>query len=216
MWIQPLVFSALTTVIVAAMVEQDPTEQRWCDALTSLSQTDSRFTLDSGCPHILSVFTESDKQGMNCSTRFQEGKKICTVNYYERTSTTKFLVAYICALPPSQDTSGPGVTGGYNPRDPTDKTYTDLLLDFFDRGVLSAQKMIGVVLTAVNTQVVAGFNYQFTISMNGKTCELLLFVRDWTNTYEAHSDTCHFSVSRARRGLRQIAKDKPSLRPRFS
>ena len=79
---------------------------------------------------------------------------VCTVKYeVDSTQTNYRLVALICAIVPTSGPTGPGVTGGYNVDDPSDPMYTDLLMEFVDKGVLDGQALVGVVITGMENQV---------------------------------------------------------------
>lgn len=85
-------------------------------------------------------------------------------------------------------------TGGYSKQDPSDPKWTTMLNYLMSQSLIYVDSNADVKIVSVSQQVVAGMNYDFTISVDGKLCSFVYFVQSWTNTHQIHNDQCGLSL----------------------
>ena len=116
------------------------------------------------------------------------------VIYYQEWTGTRQVLEDSCTEPEPEPR-----TGGWEEGDPEDPEIQALLEEvYFPHSLVGAED---VSLVAVQTQLVAGINYRMTfeIAATDGTCEVVIFIQEWTNTKEVSSDTCEDAIVRPAR-----------------
>jgi len=122
----------------------------------------------------------------------------CEVEYVEQAwSNTHQVVKDTCHLAKSHVRQ---LAGGYQPQNPKDPKWRSMLTQMAqDNLIMLGANDVWKVLH-VDTQVVSGMNYRFTLSVNGHHCTLVYYEQPWTQTKEVSEDTCGLKVTRRQLG----------------
>jgi len=178
-------------------VSQDPTDQKWSDMLTMLDTNLNLIHLNGANDLEIMAVKQQVVSGMKYDFTLRIHNQVCNLVYYEQSWTNTHQI--------SSDTCNIAVhkrqlAGGYTKQDASDPKWANLLQELDQQyHLIDLQGDNGMQILGVDTQVVAGMNYKFTLLVNGKQCELVYFEQLWTQTRQIAHDTCGIRATHSKR-----------------
>ncbi|XP_052275764.1 uncharacterized protein LOC127875025 isoform X40 [Dreissena polymorpha] len=170
--------------------QQDPTKAEYTDLLFNFTDA-GLLSQDSMNGLLITKVATQVVAGINYKYTIQMGSQSCHLTLFVQSwTTTNEVTTDSCNLKATAKRQ----VGGWTNQDPSDQHYADVLVKFTKQGGLNAD-YANCKITAVQTQVVSGTNYKYTLRCaDGRVCHLQLYEQTWTHTYTVTSDHCDMAA----------------------
>ncbi|KAH3775918.1 uncharacterized protein LOC127845400 [Dreissena polymorpha] len=171
--------------------QQDPTKAEYTDLLFQFTDA-GLLSRESMNGLLITKVATQVVAGINYKYTIQMGSQSCHLTLFVQSWTKTYEVtADSCNL---KATAKRQLAGGWINHDPSDQHYADVLVKFTKQGGLNAD-YVNCKITAVQTQVVSGTNYKYTLHCaEWSVCHLQLYEQTWTHTYQVKSDHCEVAA----------------------
>jgi len=182
--------------LAGGWASQDPTDPKWSDMLTMLDTNLNLINLNGAHDLEIVAVKQQVVAGINYDFTLRIHNQICNLVYYEQSWTnTHQITSDTCNIAVHKRQ----LAGGYTKQDASDPKWANLLQELDQQyHLIDMQGVNGLQILGVDTQVVAGTNYKFTLLVHGKTCTLVFYEQIWTNTRQISTDTCGVTAPHTR------------------